>query len=128
LRDAHPEIRSLGAELVAIGNGRPEHASDFRAQYELELPLLVDPELVAYRAAGLRRNLLDAFAPRTLGHALRALGRGSRQGAILGDPWQLGGTFVIRPGGTVVYRHVSREAGDHPDPERVLEALRSVAG
>jgi peroxiredoxin len=126
LRDAYPEIVAEGAELVVVGNGRPEHAEDFREQHGLEFPLVVDPELEAYRAAGLRRGMLDALGVRTFGHALRALSRGARQGAVLGDPWQLGGTFVIRDGG-VVYRHVSREAGDHPSPREILAALRRSA-
>jgi peroxiredoxin len=126
LRDGVGEIRKAGAELVVVGNGRPEHALDFRSEYELDFPLVVDPELHAYRAAGLRRGVLDALGPRTLGNALRAWRRGARQGAAKGDPWQLGGTFVIRAGGRVVYRHVSREAGDHPPLAEILAAMRDV--
>ena len=57
LRDGVGEIRKAGAELVVVGNGRPQHALDFRSEYELDFPLVVDPELQAYRAAGLRRGL-----------------------------------------------------------------------
>ncbi|MDH3214324.1 MAG: SDR family NAD(P)-dependent oxidoreductase, partial [Myxococcales bacterium] len=42
---------------------------------------------------------------------------------VQGDPWQLGGVFVIRPGGDLTYRYVSREAGDHPPVEEILAAL-----
>ena len=31
---------------------------------------------------------------------------------------------LVRPGGKLAYRHVSREAGDHPEPAEVLKALR----
>ena len=56
-------------------------------------------------------------------NALRALRSGSRQGSVQGDVWQLGGVFVIRPGGELAYRYVSREAGDHAPPDAILESL-----
>jgi NAD(P)-dependent dehydrogenase (short-subunit alcohol dehydrogenase family) len=56
-------------------------------------------------------------------NALRALRSGSRQTGVEGDPWQLGGVFVLRPGGELAYRYVSAEAGDHPPLDDVLAAL-----
>jgi NAD(P)-dependent dehydrogenase (short-subunit alcohol dehydrogenase family) len=121
------EIRALGAELVVVGNGATNFAEAFREDYRLDSPLLVDPELRAYRAAGLRRGRVEALSPRLPLHALRALGGGSRQGSVQGDLWQLGGVFVIRAGGELAYRYVSREAGDHPPLEEILEALSKRA-
>ncbi len=123
LRDRIDEIRARGAELVIVGNGSPSFASAFREDFALDCPLLVDPELRAYRAAGLRRGRVELLSPRLPLNALRAFASGARQGAIQGDPWQLGGVFVIRPGGELVYRYVSREAGDHPPVGEILAAL-----
>jgi NAD(P)-dependent dehydrogenase (short-subunit alcohol dehydrogenase family) len=123
LRDRIEGIRSRGAELVIVGNGAAHFAAAFREDYRLDCPLLVDPELRAYRAAGLRRGRVEALSPRLPRNALRALRAGSRQGAIQGDPWQLGGVFVIRRDGELAYRYVSREAGDHPPVDDVLAAL-----
>lgn len=123
MRDGIPEIRARGAELVIVGNGAPHFAAAFREDFHLDSPLLVDPELRAYRAAGLRRGRVELLSPRLPLHALRALRSGSRQTGVQGDPWQLGGTFVILPGGGLAYRHLSREAGDHPALVEVLEAL-----
>src|SRR5512139_805126 len=123
LRDALPEIRARGAELVIVGNGAPHFAAAFREDFALDGPLLVDPELRAYRAAGLRRGRVEILSPRLPLHAIRALRSGARQGAVQGDAWQLGGVFVIRPGGVLAFRHVSREAGDHPAVDAVLAAL-----
>ena len=87
----------------------------------------MDPELVAYRAAGLRRGRVEALSPRMPLNALRALRSGHRQGKIQGDPWQLGGVFVIRPPGEVTFEHVSQVAGDHPEIDDVLDGLSDDA-
>lgn len=127
MRDGVERIRAAGAELVIVGNGSERFAAAFREDQGLDGPLLVDPELRAYRAAGLRRGRVEVLSPRIATNAARALRSGARQGAVEGDPWQLGGVFVIRPGGTCTYAHASREAGDHAPLEDVLAALRDDA-
>lgn len=123
MRDHVPAIRARGAELVVVGNGAAHFAAAFRDDLHLDAPLLVDPELRAYRAAGLRRGRVELLSPRLPLHALRALAAGHRQTAVQGDPWQLGGVLVIRPGGALAYRHASREAGDHAPIGEILAAL-----
>jgi len=127
LRDQIDAIRARGAELVIVGNGAPNFAAGFREDFALDCPLLVDPELRAYRAAGLRRGRVELLSPRLPRNALRALRSGARQVGVQGDPWQLGGVFVIRPGGDLTYRYVSREAGDHPPVAEILAALEAGA-
>ena len=123
MRDRIGDIRARGAELVIVGNGAPHFAAAFREDLGLDCPLLVDPELRAYRAAGLRRGRVEILSPRLPLHAWRAWRSGNRQAGVQGDAWQLGGVLVIRPGGTLSYRHVSREAGDHPPIDAILAAL-----
>jgi len=123
LRDALPAIHKRGAELVIIGNGRPEHAVDFRDAEKITCPLVVDPELHAYAAAGLRRGILSSIGPGVLVRGFRALRAGKRQGATQGDPWQQGGVFVFRPGNLVDFSYVSQEAGDHPSVDSIIAAL-----
>ena len=123
LRDAQDEIRERGAELVIVGNGAPHFAKTFREDFAIDGPLLVDPELRAYRAAALRRGRVEILSPRVAWNGFRALRGGARQQSVQGDPWQLGGVFVIRPDDSLVFEHRSREAGDHPPVSDVLEAL-----
>lgn len=128
MRERLDDIRSAGAELAIVGNGAASFASAFREDLRLgEVPLLVDPELRSYRAAGLRRGRVEALSPRLPANAFRALSRGFRQVGVQGDPWQLGGVFVIRPGGVLLFRHRSAEAGDHPAIEDLLASLRPGA-
>jgi NAD(P)-dependent dehydrogenase (short-subunit alcohol dehydrogenase family) len=125
LRGRLPEIRAAGASLAIVGNGSTTFARAFREDLGLEpdVVLLVDPELRSYRAAGMRRGYSELLSPRLATNALRAFRAGFRQGAVEGDPFQLGGVLVVRPGGAVTFRHVSREAGDHAPLDRVIAAL-----
>jgi NAD(P)-dependent dehydrogenase (short-subunit alcohol dehydrogenase family) len=125
LRDRLSEIRAAGASLVLIGNGSPDFARAFREDLALdeEVVLLVDPALRSYRAAGMRRGYAEVLSPRLATNVWRTMRRGYRQGAVQGDPFQLGGILVIQPGGNVVYRHVSQVAGDHPPLDDVVAAL-----
>jgi NAD(P)-dependent dehydrogenase (short-subunit alcohol dehydrogenase family) len=126
LRDRIDEIRNAGAELVIVGSGSAYFARAFREDMNLDCRVLVDPELDAFRAAGLRRGKLEILSPMVPINALRALARGARQQSVQGDPWQLGGTFVIRPGGLVAFSHASRQAGDHPDLDGMVAALQNA--
>jgi hypothetical protein len=123
LRDAYEEIRGRGARLVVIGNGQPWQAKAFREDEHIPFELWVDPEMKAYRAAGLRRGLTKTVSRRSLGHLWRAMRGGFRQTKIQGDPWQLGGAFVITPQGKTVYQQISREAGDHASVPELLAVL-----
>jgi len=121
------EIERRSVTLVVIGNGQPEHARAFRKDEGIPFALWVDPEMEAYRAAGLRRGVTKTLSARSVGHAVRALRGGHRQQKVQGDPWQLGGTFVITPEGESIYEQVSREAGDHAPLEEVLQVLDRLA-
>lgn len=123
MRDGIPDIRRAGAELVIVGNGGASFAAAFREDFALDGPLLVDPELRAYRAAGLRRGRVEALSPKLAWSAARALRKGHRQTGVEGDPWQLGGAFVIRPDGALTLRHVADHAGDHVRLDAILAAL-----
>ena len=126
MRDALPEIRRRGAELIIVGNGQPQHATDFRDTEHVESPLYVDPELRAYAAAGLKRGLRSSLSPGVILRGVRAFREGKRQGATMGDPWQQGGVFIIRPGNRVEFSYISEEAGDHPSVEAIISALDKV--
>jgi NAD(P)-dependent dehydrogenase (short-subunit alcohol dehydrogenase family) len=121
------DIRELGGELVLVGNGAQTFAQAFQEDLALDCPVLIDPDLVSYRAAGLRRGRVELLSPRLPLNAVRALRKGYRQTDVQGDPWQLGGVFVIKPGDTLTYRYISREAGDHAPVDEILGALEPKA-
>jgi hypothetical protein len=125
LRDIEPQIRDRGARLLAVGNGNPSQAARFQEERDLPFPLLTDPDLTAYAAAGLRRSIGSTFRLGVIKSAARALTSGHRQGSVQGDPWQQGGAFVFAPGDRVLFSQISREGGDHVDPQDLLEHVPS---
>jgi hypothetical protein len=76
-----------------------------------------------YDAAELVRGLTTTFNPRAGLNALRAIKGGFRQGRTQGDPNQQGGVLVVATSGEIKFHYISKVAGDHPDVDRVLEAL-----
>jgi hypothetical protein len=108
---------------VIIGNGTPDEAKHFRDTRAVPMPIYVDQRLRAYRAAGLRRGVASTLGLKAILNGLRAGKEGNTQGRTAGDPWQLGGVFVIRPDGETIFEQRSDAAGDHADPAAVLAAL-----
>ncbi len=120
-----PEIRARGADLVVVGCGRPEHIQGFREAIGYAGPLLTDPSLRVFEAAGLGYGWTRTFHPLTFVKGIRAFAGGFRQGARRGNPVQQGGTFVLGPGERVRFQWRDRFAGDHPKMDEVLAALVS---
>jgi hypothetical protein len=124
LRGIDQEIRKRGAELVLVGNGTVEQARGFFDQAGGPVGrVVVDPQLVGYRAAELRRDLFSGARPSTACRFAGAWRRGFRPRGVAGDPLQLGGAFVIGRGGEVRYSFVSRSLGHHPRRRELLAAL-----
>lgn len=123
-------VRSLGAELVVIGNGTVDQARAFRGdpQGTGPFPLFTDPKGQAYCAMGMRRGRRSVFTLRLVRHVVRAWRQGFRQTYVAGDPLQQGGVVIVAPTGRELYRFVSREAGDHPPAAEILEGLKATAG
>ena len=119
------EIRGHGAELVVVGSGSVAQARAFREEHALTFPLFTDPSLRAYRAADLRHGLASSLDPRIAARAIDAFRRGFRQVGTQGPAMQQGGTFVIAPGGRLLFQHVNRFAGDDADAADVLRALEA---
>jgi peroxiredoxin len=129
LRGRYDEIRSRGAEVVAVGTGSVRHAAAFVADESVPFPVLVDDDARAARAASVRRvgffRLLTdrrsregAKRARAAGHRIHKAGR---------RVTQLGATFVIGPGEQVRYEHVDDHSADHAPLDDVLGALPTPA-
>ncbi len=124
-----------------VGMGTPVQAQAFKQQTGVRFPLLLSPDLQAYHAMDLPRGsfrqIFGLAAQRIARRRARGVGLdrdaqgGNRPKARPEQDWhQLGGAFVFAPGGTVVWSHRARHAGDDPDHATLAKALRDadVAG
>lgn len=122
---AVPAIHEAGAELVIVGSGSPSMAGFFAEDYHVTTPLFTDPSREVYRALGAKRPTWAALlTPRLYWNALQVHRRGHRMGRVQGDLAQLGGVFIILPGGDMPFAYRSEVAGDLPRIARVLDELR----
>src|SRR3972149_663446 len=86
-------------------------------------PLLVDPSILTFKAAGLAYGTARTYDLRAVPRAVVALLAGFRQGARRGRVFQQGGTFVLGPGEKGRFEGRDRFPGDHPSMEDVRAAL-----
>ena len=119
----HRHRKELDGRLWLVGMGTPAHARAFKDQTGVTFPVLLSPDKKAYEAMDLKRASTAGLAsPKA---ALKSLARARHQ--PLRPPeqdWhQLGGTFVIAPGGEVVFAHRGEYPGDEPDVGAIAAAL-----
>lgn len=127
LREILPEVRAMGVDVAVIGNGTPFMAQAFVEDYAFDVPVFTNPERDVYQALGAKRpSWAFILNPRFYVNSLRVLSKGHRQGKTQGDKAQLGGVFIVLPGGVMPYAHRSEIAGDIPGNDRVLRELRGV--
>ena len=137
LRAELPDYRAAGAEVVIVGQGEPERAARYREERGLDVPILSDPERSTYAAFGLLQGttaqvLFDAddrFLRCELdaGMELSATRHGTPR-ALVDDPWQLPGEFVVGTDGIIKLAHRYSWCEDYPDPRVHVAALRKAAG
>src|SRR5262245_11357335 len=95
---------------------------------ELQFPVLVDLDRTAYTAWGLRRgSFARVWLDPTVWLAYaRLLASGERLRRAGRDTLQLGGDFVVGPGGTIAYSR-PQSADDRPPVAELLEAVELSA-
>ena len=126
LRPHVDELRASGVEPYVIGSGTPAEARDFQRHVGAEsLPVLVDPALASYAAAGWKRSMGATLHPKSWAHGIKAMIK-HPQRKTAGDPWQLGGAMIVRPDGDVTFRYKSETGGDHPSPAALVDEARKA--
>ncbi|HEY3817679.1 MAG TPA: redoxin domain-containing protein [Polyangiaceae bacterium] len=119
---ALPEIRRLGAELVAVSPQTPDRAVVDVEKKQLSFPVLTDAHNTVAREYGLVFALSDAM--RTLQTQF-----GNPTPKFNGDDsWELPmpGTFVLDASGVVRLAHVDPDYTRRLEPAAILAALRGA--
>jgi len=120
LASIKPQLDELGVQLVAIGSGTPFMAKAFAKEFEYSGELYVDQKREVYMTLGTKRGIGGVIGMRALVEYKKALSEGYTQGGTQGDGMQLGGTFILRSNGQVIWSHMEEFAGDHPDLDEVV--------
>lgn len=125
---ATKDFDAAGVNLVLIGQLTPRHAAHFRRRQGIGLTVLADEQRASYEAAGAKiATMGELIGPRVAAKGLvTSLRTGRMQGRTIGHPAQLGGVMLIAPDGTVIWSHMSEDAGDNASPEEILGAARSA--
>lgn len=109
-------IAGGGTAIVVVYQWNPGEADElFERAGIADLPRIADPDRALYRAFGLRRgNLWQIASPYVLWRVVTAGAAGHRVGRVLGDAFQMPGTFLVHRGRVVrEFRH--RSQASRPD-------------
>lgn len=126
LRDNYSDITATGADVVAVGTGNMMYAKSFVDDENVPFTVLIDEDGDAAEAASLKggaKALAGMLSPNVMRAGKRARSAGHRQHKSGTRPLQLGATFVIAPGGKVLYEHLDTDFGDHAPLALVMAAL-----
>jgi len=121
------QFHSLGCDILIVTQARPDVLRGFLARYPQPVPVVGDPDRVAYRAFGLERtSWWTFFRPGVIWRYLKHMLHGVqvRKPYAGEDVRQLGGDFVLTRAGDIPY------AFRDPDPTRrptVAELLKAAA-
>ena len=66
----------------------------------------------------------EMFGPGVWLAGARAALKGNVAGKAVWDPWTMPGLFLVE-GDSIIWRHMFRHAGDHPDFARIPNLLRT---
>jgi peroxiredoxin len=122
LQAALPELRALGAQLVAISPQTAVNSRKSQRENHLEFPVLADEHGNVAEAFGVRFALPDYLIEvyRKFGNDLPT---------VNADPsWTLPmpARYVIDQDGTIVYAEVNPDYTTRPDPEDLLPVLEQA--
>ena len=117
-----PEIRALGAQIVAISPQLPDNSLSTQEKNELAFPVLSDVGNKVARQFGivfeLSGELLKLY--RQFGHALEDFnGKAGRK------ELPVPGTFLLDPKGIARLAHVDVDYTHRLDPDKVIEVLKA---
>jgi peroxiredoxin len=126
LRHQKDAFDHLCAQVVLVGLGSVKDTAAFKERFAVPFAMIADPERRLFAAFHLKRastgSLLSAGM---VVKGLMVMAKGHRMGIPKGDVRQLPGVFIIDTDGRIRFSHYAAGPADHPQPEVLLEKLRS---
>lgn len=126
LRQHKKRFETAGVKIILVGLSEPEQAEAFRKDFDIDFPLICDPDRRLYASYGLQRAGLTKMAsPSLLVKGIRAMAQGATMGIPQGDVRQLSGVFVITKG-RIRFAHRAEDPADHPSIGEILAAVKEL--
>ena len=133
LSEEYAAYLAAGITPVIIGQGEPERASEYREKYEIDCPILCDPDYAVYNAYGLfnfgvEQVLYDA-PEETWSHS-EEIGldfqkaRRSINRPLVDNPWMSTAEFLVAPSGLIRTTYNYQYCSDYPDARVYTTAAR----
>jgi hypothetical protein len=116
--------------VVVIGCAGHSDIKGFRRETKYTQELYCDPERKLYKAFELKATLSSTSGHSEhvrsgmFGGTMNSVWRGLKSMRAQGNVFQQGGSFVVAPGGEVLYQH----RDDHPLDHSPINALLTAAG
>jgi peroxiredoxin len=132
-----PAYREAGATVLIVGQGEPERAARYRERQGLDVPILADTDRALYERFGLLQGTTsqilfdapDAFLLCDVDAGMElARSRHGTDRALVDDPWQLPGEFVVGRDGRIAHAHRYQWCEDYPDPRVHVASIRLAQG
>lgn len=128
LRDRAAEFEAAGASVVIVTMSSVAQAQLFRSELKLPFRVLSDVEQAAYRAFEVPRGgLFSVAGPSVWARGFFAMWKHGG-GRMIGDPFQLPGSFVIDRAGVIRLADYSRNSAEWASSEQLLTALNPASG
>lgn len=134
LKSELDEFSAAGAVVVAVGQAEPERTAAVATRRGYPFPVLSDPESEAYQAFGLLEGrpaqVLHDFPwrpnDRKTAEEMFLVPRRGTERAVVDNPWQLPGEFVIRTDGRIAHAHRYQYCEDFPPKTVLLGAIAAA--
>jgi peroxiredoxin len=120
----YPEIRELGAELVAISPDSPAKVKESVQETKVPFPVLSDADVSAARAFGLAFKVDDATLKRYTGFGIDLEKASGHDHHALPVP----AVFIADKEGKIRFRHHDANYRERLPATRIVEELRTLHG
>lgn len=140
LAEAYDEYLDAGASVAIVNEAEPERAAAYADEYDIKCPILCDPDgnahetygLLDYTLAqdlyGLPHDFIEYYHSSPDEFAENAVEEGVDDRPNVDNPWQQPGDFVVDEDGVLRLTIRHQYAGDHPDPNVLVAAIREASG
>ena len=134
-QEEYSKYLELGANVVVIGQGEPERAAAYSEKNKIDCPVLADPSYQVYEAYDLLEGktsqiLFDApdeylKCDLEAGRKLQESRHGT-EAALVDNPWQLPGEFVVDKMGVVRLAYRYQYCEDWPDARVLIAGIKEA--